>query len=185
MAKEKKQAVSVSKKETQTIQSSGDDHLQQRAQDAAHLGSIDKIRDIIFGNQMRDYDTRFEDLEKYLKNEIKQLNDEAVQRYESLERLIVTEVKALGDRLLQEQKARLSQVEKLEHSQNKEAEELQQLVHTEIDSLSMEMQKRYTEQNGNLAREVGSLRRDKIERIAFAELLEEMARRLSDDIADK
>lgn len=203
MAKEKRQNVSESKNEISTAECSGDDRLQQCAQEATDSGSINKIRDIIFGNQMRDYDTRFEDLEKYLKNEIKRLNDEAVQRHESLERFVATEVKALGERLLQEQHARTAQVEtlynkseestkkislqieKLGHIQNKETVELRQLLQAEVDSLTREMQKKYAAQTENLAREADNLRSDKIERIAFAELLVDMARRLSDEIADK
>lgn len=185
------------------MECSGDDRLQQCAQEATDSGSINKIRDIIFGNQMRDYDTRFEDLENYLKNEIKRLNDEAVQRHESLERFVAAEVKALGERLLQEQQTRATdvetlsknseestkkislQIEKLEHIQNKETAELRQLLKAEVDSLSIEMQKKYAAQTENLAREADTLRSDKIERIAFAELLVDMARRLSDEIAVK
>jgi len=185
------------------VECSGDDRLQQCAQEATDSGSINKIRDIIFGNQMRDYDTRFEDLENYLKNEIKRLNDEAVQRHESLERFVAAEVKALGERLLQEQQTRATdvetlsknseestkkislQIEKLEHIQNKETAELRQLLKAEVDSLSIEMQKKYAAQTENLAREADTLRSDKIERIAFAELLVDMARRLSDEIAVK
>jgi Rps23 Pro-64 3,4-dihydroxylase Tpa1-like proline 4-hydroxylase len=203
VAKEKRQNVSGSKNETPTVECSGDDRLQQCAQEATDSGSINKIRDIIFGNQMRDYDTRFEDLENYLKNEIKRLNDEAVQRHESLERFVATEVKALGERLLQEQQTRATdvetlsknseestkkislQIEKLEHIQNKETAELRQLLKAEVDSLSIEMQKKYAAQTENLAREADTLRSDKIERIAFAELLVDMARRLSDEIAVK
>ena len=33
-------------------------------------GNVDKIRDILFGGQMRDYEQRFADLEKRLSNTI-------------------------------------------------------------------------------------------------------------------
>jgi hypothetical protein len=203
VAKEKRRNVSESKNEIPTVECSGDDRLQQCAQEATDSGSINKIRDIIFGNQMRDYDTRFEDLEKYLKNEIKRLNDEAVQRHELLERFVATEMKALGERLVQEQQSRATdvetlsknsevsskkislQIEKLEHIQNKETAELRQMLKAEVDTLSTEMQKSYAAQTENLAREADNLRSDKIERIAFAELLVDMARRLSGEIAVK
>src|SRR5580692_5699832 len=62
-------------------------------------GNIDKIRDILFGSNMRDYEQRFARLEEALKKESSDLRDTTRRHLESLEAFVHKELAALEVRL--------------------------------------------------------------------------------------
>src|ERR1044072_4141706 len=68
-------------------------------------GNIDKIRDILFGVQMRDYEKRFARREQRLMKEESDLRDETRKRFDSLEQYIKEEMEALVERVTTEQNA--------------------------------------------------------------------------------
>ena len=49
-------------------------------------GNVDKIRDILFGSQMRDYEKRFIRLEDRMQKEISSLKEDLLKSFETLER---------------------------------------------------------------------------------------------------
>jgi uncharacterized protein YydD (DUF2326 family) len=65
----------------------------------AGAGNIDKIRDILFGSNMRDYELRFARLEEALKKESSDLRESTRRRLESLEAFVHKELAALEGRL--------------------------------------------------------------------------------------
>jgi uncharacterized protein YydD (DUF2326 family) len=65
----------------------------------AGAGNIDKIRDILFGSNMRDYEQRFARLEEALKKESADLRDTTRRHLESLEAFVHKELAALEGRL--------------------------------------------------------------------------------------
>ena len=69
-------------------------------------GNVDKIRDILFGSQMRDYEKKFIRLEERLGKESAELREDMKRRFASLETFIKNEVDALSDRLKTEQSER-------------------------------------------------------------------------------
>jgi hypothetical protein len=69
-------------------------------------GNIDKIRDIIFGNQMRDYEKRFVRLEERLLKDSIELREEVKRRLAQLESHGIKELETLADRLKNEQAER-------------------------------------------------------------------------------
>jgi len=62
-------------------------------------GNIDKIRDILFGSNMRDYEQRFARLEEALKKESSELRDGTRRQLEALEAFVHKELAALEARL--------------------------------------------------------------------------------------
>src|SRR3712207_6146483 len=68
--------------------------------------NIDKIRDILFGVQMRDYEKRFSRLEERLLKEASDLRDETRKRFDALETFVKNEFEALTGRLQSEQRTR-------------------------------------------------------------------------------
>ena len=64
---------------------------------------IGTIRDILFGAQMRDYDTRFAQLEQHLQNQVKQLTEQLNTRFDQLEALVQQEVATLNARMDKDQ----------------------------------------------------------------------------------
>ena len=70
--------------------------------DITDSGSVDKIRDILFGNQMRDFDRRFSHMEERLIKSTQDLRDETHKRLEALELFFKKELDALKARLKSE-----------------------------------------------------------------------------------
>src|SRR5450432_3265446 len=78
----------------------------QNAENADRAGNVDKIRDILFGSQMRDYDKKFAHLEERLLKESADLREDLKRRFESLESFMKSEVVILSDAQKAEKDAR-------------------------------------------------------------------------------
>ncbi len=76
-------------------------------------GNVDRIRDILFGSQMRDYDGRFQRLEERLVREAGELRSDVQKRLETLEGFIKSETESMLNRLKNEQAERGHAVERL------------------------------------------------------------------------
>jgi DNA anti-recombination protein RmuC len=171
---------------------------QDMAADALAGGaSIDKVRDILFGVQMRDYDKRFARLEERLLKETSDLKEDVKKRLASLEQYVKQEVDALGERLSVEHAGRADDVKDLgqqlrEASKTFEKKtatmddqsaraqrELRQQLLEQQQRLTEEMQQRHHELLEALSRDAGELRDEKADRAALASLFTEMAMRLS------
>ena len=68
--------------------------------------SVDKIRDILFGSQIKNCDTRFDRLEGALARETSEIKDTLHRRLESLEAFFKKETEALTARLKTEREER-------------------------------------------------------------------------------
>lgn len=136
--------------------------------------NIDKVRDILFGSQVRDIGKRTNRLKEDMLNEISALRDETQKHFDSLESYIKKEMEAMSDRLSSEQ-------DRL----NKTSRELRQDILDQSKNLSDEIRKKNKETIAVLEQRTRELHEDKIGRSALAELFTEMAIRLSDDLAQK
>ncbi len=68
----------------------------------AEVGNMDKIRDILFGNQAKDYEKRFAALENRLAQEASELKEELLKRIDALEVYIKQEIKDINLRIKNE-----------------------------------------------------------------------------------
>ena len=59
-------------------------------------GNLDKVRDLLFGNQVRDLDKKFNRLEERLSKECDKLREDTKKRLDSLEIYIKQEVESLA-----------------------------------------------------------------------------------------
>lgn len=161
--------------------------------------NVDKIRDILFGNQMRDYERKFARLEERIMKEVTRLREESSKRFDDLETYLNKEVESLDNRLKNEQNAR-SEAEKdltdelsktfkhlekkmtdMDDQFNNTTRDLRQQILDQSKILSLEIGKKYDETSQALERSAGELREEKVDRIALSGLLTELALRLSDD----
>jgi methyl-accepting chemotaxis protein len=81
----------------------------------AESGIVDRIRDILVGSQMHDYDVRLQHLDERLAGEAAQARLEVQKRFEALENALKGEVESLTNRLNAEQSERRTATEKLSH----------------------------------------------------------------------
>jgi DNA anti-recombination protein RmuC len=162
-------------------------------------GNIDKIRDILFGVQMRDYEKRFARLEERLMKESSDLRDETRKRFDSLEAYIKQEMEALVQRFTAEQGARAESFEQLsqgikettrafekraaqmDEQTAKGQRELRQQILDQSKSLNDEIRQKHQEMLQTIEREATELRTDKTDRSALAGLFTEVAMRLTND----
>ena len=167
--------------------------------EAQEDGNIDKIRDILFGSQSRDFERRFARMEERLSKEVSDMRDETRKRLDALEDFIKGEVKSLTERLMSEQNSRADAVKELSgelkdlsHNLDKKVthineqgakseSDLRQQILSQSKNLSDEIQKRHNDVLGSLERESSEIREDKADRTALAELFTEMAMRLTND----
>jgi DNA anti-recombination protein RmuC len=160
--------------------------------------SLDKVRDLLFGVQMRDNDRKLARLEERITKETSDLRDEFRKRLSAIEALVQREVDSLSDRLKTEQDNRATAARDLSRELNETAQTLEkkttqlddqiarglrearQQLHDQEQRLVDELRLRADEILTRLARESQELRTDKADRAGLAALFTEMAMRLND-----
>src|SRR3979409_2455156 len=87
--------------------------------------NVDRIRDILFGPQMREYDGRFQRLEERLTLEANNLRWDIQKRLEAIEAFMRGETESLGNRLTNEQTERAQTLERISRDLAEAAKHLQ------------------------------------------------------------
>lgn len=162
-------------------------------------GNVDKIRDILFGSQMRDYEIRFSRLEEGLRKESSDLRESTRKRLDTLESYVKNELESLQSRLRSEREERsdaLGRVSdelkstaaaltrKIGDAGDQSAEGLRDLrkeLLQQSNDLNEEIRAKTGELAALLESRVQELRNDKTDRAALASLLTEVAMRLTDE----
>jgi len=165
------------------------------------MGNVDQIRDIIFGSQMRDYESRFQGLEKRLMDELAASRKEVGNRVDALETYMHSEMDALNERLSVERSERenedkeisdelkktakeiLKKLSSLDESVAKQNRELRQQLLEQSKTLSSDIESTKTQLNQALTNATDELRNSKTDRAALADLLSEVALRLKDEFS--
>ena len=161
--------------------------------------NIDKVRDILFGNQVREFEARFTRLEELINKELNNTRDEMTLRFESLEKYIKSEVESLSEQIKTEQDERNESVEELTGKLNgatktlekkivsldekltKGQRDLRQQILDQSKSLTDEIQKKNKELTTMFEKAIQELNTDKTDRLALAALFMEMAMRLREE----
>jgi DNA anti-recombination protein RmuC len=151
-------------------------------------GNVEKIRDILFGSQMREYEHRFVRLEETLLKESADLRETTRKRFDALESFIRREFEALEGRLKGERDERASLGEALArrigdmHDQTSTAlRDMRGSALQQTKDLSDEIERRHLEMAATLEKRFQELRKDKTDRAALAALFTEVAMRLTDE----
>jgi hypothetical protein len=164
-------------------------------------GSLDKVRDILFGAQVRDADRRFAKLEERIARDSAELKEDVRKRLGVLEQFVKNELETLAERLKDEHDARTDADKDLsrefreaakatekkfgqvEDHLGKAQRELRQQLLDVHKKLSDELERSAQDQQARLARESSELRREKLDRTALAAMFTELAMRLTSDAA--
>ncbi len=167
---------------------------------AAGGGNLEKIREILFGAQVHDFEKRFTRLEEKLLKETADSRAETKKRFDAMEAFIKKEIESLADRLKTEQGERAEASKELSRElrdtakalekklaqQDEQAmkgqRELRQQILDQSKSLTDEIRNRIRETSTALTRELKELRAAKTDRAALAGLFTEAAMRLSNDL---
>jgi hypothetical protein len=162
--------------------------------------SLEKVRDILFGHQMREVDRRFARLEERIAKDTRDLKDEIRKRLDAFEQFVKGETESLANQARNEQSERAEGDAKqareladatraferrttmLDEQQAKNQREVRQQLLDQHQRLSDDLRQKVDEVLAALAREAHELRHDKTDRQALASLLKEMAMRLTDEL---
>jgi len=165
--------------------------------------SMEQIRDILFGAQMREVEKRFVRLEERLTKEVNSLRDETGKRFDSLENYLGKELESLTDQLKAEQDKRAETVKelsgnlqdtnksieknvsRLDDHLSKNARELRQQILDQHKRLSDEIREKHRETVNTLEQLAQELRAEKVDLAGLSELFAEMALRLKENLAAK
>lgn len=175
------------------------DDAARQTVDPANPQSLDKVRDILFGNQMRDVERRFARLEERLVKETADLKDDVRKRLDTLESYMRRETESLesqikserGDRvdahagLANELKEAARTLDKrattIDEQQSRGQREIRQQMLEQHQRLNDDLRQKVEEILATLSRTAQELRTDKADRATIAALLTEVAMRLTDD----
>jgi phage host-nuclease inhibitor protein Gam len=162
-------------------------------------GNLEKIRDILFGAQVQDFDKRFQRLEDRLLKETSDARAETKKRFDALEAFLKKEVDSLSERIKTEQAERTEsgkeiskelreaarglekKLAQLDDVTSKAQRELRQQILDQSKALTEEIRTRIRETATALTREIRDLRSEKTDRAALATLFTDAAMRLSND----
>ncbi len=160
--------------------------------------NVDKIREILFGGHMRDYERRFARLEERILKESADLKADADRRLDALETYLKRQLEVLEQRVAREQetrgaalkdlardlrdtaKAMEKQVGELEKRSAQQDKGVREELLTQSKAFTDALRSQADQLQSLLAREVQDLRADKLDRGALAALLSEVALRLTD-----
>jgi hypothetical protein len=168
--------------------------------EGAEGANVDKIRDILFGSQMRDYEKRFARLEDNVTKAVENLREDMAKRLDTLSGFVQQEVDSLSTRLKTEKGERTDGLKELSRELKDAAKGLEkklgQLEESFADGQSElrskilehskavmnEIDKQRREAGAALDSEIEVLRNEKTDRAALADLFAEFSLRLKNDL---
>ena len=169
--------------------------------ESPEVSNVDKIREILFGGQMRDYEKRFVRVEERLAKDIEALRQDVKKRLDTLEAFIHEEVEAANQRVSAERAERTAALKELDRGL-REAETTSEKMFTQLEeslakgtadlrmrlleqskTLTTEIEEKHRALSALLDRDVRTLQEDKTDRAALADLFTELALRLKKDFA--
>ena len=162
--------------------------------------NVEKIREILFGGQMRDYEKRFVRMEERFAKAADSLREDMKKRLDALESFMQQEFESLGQRLKNEKAERSESLKELAKEMRDLSKTLEKKIsqvedqtasgHADLRSRLLDQSKQLSGDLGQLRKEVSSaldrevqtLRSEKTDREALADLFNELALRLKGDL---
>src|SRR5580704_11669513 len=164
---------------------------------------VEKIRELLFGNQMQDYDRRFEVMEQRFQQKLRDLEAESARAVQSMESSVKKQLESIAGQIRQEQDFRAEadkelgrglreQIQGLEKHLSKVADQLssqdreftERLSH-ESQTLREESRRRTDDTRAAIERMLAELMHVKTDRSLLAGLFVEIARCLNQDTTAK
>jgi hypothetical protein len=165
--------------------------------------SVDKIRDILFGNQMQDYDRRFSQIDERFQQKLRDLESETTRHMGTVEVSLKKQLDSVANQMIQEKELRSDSDKELERSLRDHAQGLEkrigqlsdqlsqferdfiERVTTETQALREELKRRNDDTRANVEKMFAELSGVKTDRNLLAGLFVEIAKCLNQDVASK
>lgn len=171
--------------------------IELEATAAEQPDNVEKIRDILFGNQMREFDRKFSQLEDRISSDFATMRQENSQQIESLQSFVESEVDILSNKISSEEKIRIEQLDELDADLKKCVKQIEQRLAELSKSLekssrdtNQKMLKQSQDHSAELSNQIEQSRKrmdgyreeltvGKVDRIALAEMLNGLAMQLN------
>ena len=145
----------------------------------SEASDIDKLREVLFGNQLRDHDRRYARLEERIQCELTGLRNDLCRRIETLEQHLRSELSAASERQQQEAQDRQAAVSRLTGDLLKAERELRSASLDLSKELLAEIQHVHELVSAEVAADVRLLEDGKVDRTQLASLFGELVMRLN------
>jgi hypothetical protein len=157
---------------------------------------MNKIREILFGHEVRQFERKFEELRESFQNQLEALRRETRKSLDDLKIHVQKEAGSLNDRLKAEETARNDSLKHLsvefKELMEKKLGELDGRIDRSVNDfqahisdlakgLSEDIRRKNAETVSHFEKILRQVRADKVDRLALSELLTEMALRLTGD----
>lgn len=126
--------------------------------DNVEADNVDKIRDILFGNQMREVEQRFANLEKSLTNDLSAMRSENALQIESLKTYFESEIEILGSKLAGEEQSRIENADELDDKVKQHVKQIDKKIGDMVKSLdknSRDINQKILKQSQDFSNELG------------------------------
>ena len=136
------------------IQPQATGHMGYSVTNSAEVAGVDKIRDLLFGNQMQDYDRRFSMLEERFLQRFREIEAETTRNISFLESTAKKQMESFAAELREEKDLRIDadkEIERIERDHN-------DTIEKRLRSMSEQLTRLEREQAERLTQEVQSLR---------------------------
>ena len=143
---------------------------------------VDKIRDLLFGNQMQDYDRRFSMLEERFLQRFREIESESARNLGSFESSAKKQMESLAAQLREEKDQRTDADKEIERTQREHSD----TVEKRLRSTSEQLSRLERDQADRLLQELQSLREEiKRKNEALQHTIEKMFAELSNVKTDR
>lgn len=167
--------------------------------DNSESDNVDKIRDILFGNQMREFDRKYDRLEERIAGDFADLRKENANQFDSLQTFVESEIEILASKLAAEENARIEDVDSLESQLKKSVKQIDKKIadlNKIIENQSREINQKILKQSQDFHAEMNSqfesarkrmdsykneLSSGKVDKSALAEMLNALALQINAD----
>ena len=149
----------------------------QSAEDGAMPGSVDKIRDILFGGHIEEYEQRFVRLEQLVARFAGELEERTAKRIDALEAQLRKDLDRLGESLKAEQENRSGQTKELA----RDVKDLGKTVQKQLSDVEAQLRSSERSVRDQLTEQIDALRAEKTDRATLGALLAEVAMRLTEE----
>jgi DNA anti-recombination protein RmuC len=164
---------------------------------------VDKMRELLFGNQMQDYDKRFAILEERFQQRLRDLESESSRSVASLESTMKKQLESVAGQFREEKELRADGDKELERSQREHSQTLEKRLaqvseqlarqereftdrlSQEVQGLREEMRRRQEDARATTERMFAELSNVKTDRNLLAGLFVEIAKCLNQDVSAK
>ena len=177
--------------------------LATRGNGSADTTGVDKMRELLFGNQMQDYDKRFSVMEERFQQRLRDLESESTRSLGGLESTIKKQLESVAGQFREEKDLRADADKELERSLRDHTQALEkrlaqvsdqlarqerdftERLNHEVQALRDEMRRRQDDMRATTERMFSELSNVKTDRNLLAGLFVEIAKCLNQDVAPK